>query len=96
MTIAWRRLRRLQAYFRASRQRSLLDLADAAEVALASYIVSVAMYPGVENFRYFWVLLALIGALSRVWADQRLRQANAAAPAGGFRGAARSSIREGA
>jgi hypothetical protein len=73
MALAWRRLRRLQDYFRATGQRQMLDLAAASEVALLSYIASIAMYPGVENFRYFWVLLALIGALSRVWADQRSR-----------------------
>jgi hypothetical protein len=67
--LAWRRLRRLQGYFRATNQRQMLDLAAASEVALLSYIASSAMYPGMENFRYFWVLLALIGALSRVCAD---------------------------
>lgn len=69
--LAWRRLRRLQSYFRATDQRQMLDLATASEVALLSYIASSAMYPGMENFRYFWVLLALIGAMSRIWADQR-------------------------
>jgi hypothetical protein len=29
-------------------------------------IANIMMYPGIENFRYFWVLLALIGGLSRV------------------------------
>ena len=70
LAMAWRRLRRLQGYFRATDQRWMLDLAAASEVALVSYIASAAMYPGVENFRYFWVLLALIGALSRVRSDQ--------------------------
>jgi hypothetical protein len=69
LALAWRRLRRLQGYFRATDQRQMLDLAAASEVALLSYIASSAMYPGMENFRYFWVLLALIGALSRVCAD---------------------------
>ena len=71
MALAWRRLRRLQAYFRGTAQPDMLDATAAAEVALVSYIASIAMYPGVENFRYFWVLLALVGALTRVYSDQR-------------------------
>jgi hypothetical protein len=86
LALAWRRLRRLQAYFRSTAQPELLDITAAAEVALVSYIASIAMYPGVENFRYFWVLLALVGALTRVCVDQGAR----ARPTAGVRAKGRA------
>jgi O-antigen ligase len=62
----WLRLRRLQTAFRAGGAGRLFDLACAAEIAWVSMIANIMMYPGLENFRYFWVLLALIGGLSRL------------------------------
>jgi hypothetical protein len=69
--MGWRRLRKLQGYFRASGQRSLLDIAQAAEITWIAMACNMLLYPIVDaTFRYFWVLLALIGALSRVRLDQ--------------------------
>ena len=71
MVLAWRRLRQLQNYFRANDQRSLLDIAQAAEITWIAMAFNMLLYPVVDaTFRYFWVLLALIGALSRVRLDQ--------------------------
>jgi O-antigen ligase len=70
---AWRRLRRAQAEFRASQQAPLLALAQAAEVAWVALAFNMAFYPHLATFRYFWVLLAVIGGLSRVAADGRAR-----------------------
>jgi hypothetical protein len=71
MLMGWRRLRKLQGYFRASGQRSLLDIAQAAEITWIAMACNMLLYPIVDaTFRYFWVLLALIGALSRVRLDQ--------------------------
>ncbi|HEU5101270.1 MAG TPA: O-antigen ligase family protein [Roseiflexaceae bacterium] len=71
MLLGWRRLRKLQRYFRASGQRSLFDIALAAEITWIAMACNMLLYPIVDaTFRYFWVLLALIGALSRVRLDQ--------------------------
>jgi hypothetical protein len=48
----------------------MADLACASEIAWIAMIANIMMYPGLENFRYFWVLLALLGGLSRIAADR--------------------------
>jgi hypothetical protein len=73
VVLAWRRLRQVQAHFRASNQAALLALANAAEVAWVGLAVSIAFYPHLATFRYFWILLAAVGGLSRVAADQQER-----------------------
>jgi O-antigen ligase len=68
--VAWRRLRQLQVDFQASGQSTLYAVAQAAEAAWVPLSLNIFFYPSLANFRYFWVLLALIGALSHVAADQ--------------------------
>ncbi|NTU86401.1 MAG: O-antigen ligase family protein, partial [Chloroflexales bacterium] len=71
LALVWRRLRRLQAYYRGSGQRALEDLAHAAEVAWVALIFDMAFYPVVDTiFRYHWVLLAVVAGLTRVALDQ--------------------------
>lgn len=70
--LTWRRLRRLQRIFRATGDRRLTNLAHAAEVAWIGLIVNIAMYPQLDRYRYFWLLLAFIGGLSRLAADHPL------------------------
>lgn len=72
MLLTWWRVRRLQHYFRSSGQRSLLDMTYALEAVWVAMIVDLMLYSILDtSFRYFWVLLALVGALSRVAADQQ-------------------------
>jgi hypothetical protein len=69
--VGWLRVRRLQRHFMLAGQHDMADLACAAEIAWVAMIANIMMYPGLENFRYFWVLLALIGGLSRVAVDKQ-------------------------
>jgi O-antigen ligase len=71
IALAWYKLRRLQHYYRGTNQMPMLRIAQATEIAWAALAVNNLMYPLLETFRYFWVLLALIGALARVAADQQ-------------------------
>jgi O-antigen ligase len=82
IALAWRRLRRLQRAFRAGGQTALLDLAHAAEVAWIGLTVNVAMYPQLDKYRYFWLLLAFIGCLSRIADDEAERAPPAPAQQG--------------
>jgi hypothetical protein len=77
--LAWRRLRQLQRVFRASGQGALLDLTHAAEVAWIGLAINIAMYPQLDRYRYFWLLLAFIGCLSRIAADAAERATSPAA-----------------
>jgi O-antigen ligase len=67
----WRRLRALRATFLAGGQGGLAALARGAEIAWVAMAANNLMYPALESFRYFWVLLAVIIGLSRIDADQR-------------------------
>jgi predicted membrane protein len=68
----WWRLRGLQAYFRSTRQRVLLDAALAAEIGWIVMAVDALNLPVLDGtFRYFFLLMALVGAMSRVRVDQQ-------------------------
>jgi O-antigen ligase len=71
LALGWLRLRRLQSGFEAAGMRDMADLACASEIAWIAMVANIMMYPGLENFRYFWVLLAVVGGLSRIAADRR-------------------------
>lgn len=80
LLVSWWRLRRVQQQFRMQDQYPMLDLAHASEVALVAMIVNNMMYPGLDRYRYFWVLIALIVAISRVAADQYMLTQRRGAP----------------
>jgi len=71
LVTAWRTARGVQRHFAARGQTDLLDLANAAEIVLVAMAVNMMLYPIVHNNRYFFLLLAIIGALHRVALDQR-------------------------
>lgn len=71
LAAAWRSARGARAHFRATGQRELLDYAVAAEASWLALAANLMLYPLLHNFRYVWVLLALIGMLARIAADQR-------------------------
>jgi len=81
VVVAWWQLRRAQSLFRARQQRDMFALACAAEIAWLAMTVNNVLYPGLDNYRYFWVLLAVIGAIVRVAADQRAAAARGIANA---------------
>lgn len=76
LALIWRGLRRSQRHFRATNQRELLDYAYAAEVVWLALLADLMLYPLMHNFRYFWVLVAITGALARVAADDQAREAS--------------------
>ncbi|MBC8159739.1 MAG: O-antigen ligase family protein [Roseiflexaceae bacterium] len=71
LLLVWRQARFAQRHFRATKQRTLLGYAYAAEAAWLAIVADLMLYPLMHNFRYFWVLIAIIGALGRVAADQK-------------------------
>lgn len=71
--LCWRRARQAQRHFRATGQPAMLDMAHAAEIAWVAMAANNMMYPGLDSFRYYWVLLALIVAFGRIAYEQRER-----------------------
>lgn len=69
--VTWRRLRQVQRHLAATNQAALLSLAHAAEAAWIGMACNIAFYPDLATFRYYWVLLAVAGGLSRIVTDQR-------------------------
>ncbi len=78
VVMAWRHVRVAQAHFRATQQAALLDLASAVEIAWVMQAFTILLYPALNtSYRYCWVVLAVIGALTRIAADQRAAAAEA-------------------
>lgn len=67
--VAWRVVRGAQRNFRRGGNIEMLNIAHAAEVAWVATAASLMLYPTVDQLRYFWLLLALIGGVARVGRD---------------------------
>lgn len=79
MILAWWRVRALRTYFAEKGQRSLVGIASATEIAWVVTAFNMLLFPMVDaTFKYFWLLLALVGALSRLRADDVARSRPAA------------------
>lgn len=64
-------LYRLATWYEQSGDFELADLSRGTMLALIGLAAAMSMYPIVENFRYFWLLLGLAAALSRIQVESK-------------------------
>jgi O-antigen ligase len=69
IAIAVRNLLQIASYFRDRGDLVLSDTATATWLAILGIAMAMTMYPIVDNFRYFWLLLAVTAALMRIYSD---------------------------
>lgn len=69
IAVAVRKLDQIATYFRDRGDLELSHTATATWLAILGIAMAMTMYPIVDSFRYFWLLLAVTAALMRICSD---------------------------